>query len=130
MLADTHAVVWYLLGTKRLSSNALETLEAASRQGDPIFIASITLVEMQYLVEKGRLPDVVLDRLNAALDAPDPALVVVSLDRGVAASLAEIPRNLVPEMADRIIAATAHHLHVPIITRDTRLQATDLTTIW
>jgi len=40
-----------------------------------------------------------------------------------------LPRDLVPEMPDRIIAATALHLGLPLVTRDRRLQAAGIPTI-
>jgi len=48
----------------------------------------------------------------------------------VATALKDIPRNLVPDMPDRIIAATALHLGLPLVTRDRRLQAAGIDTIW
>jgi PIN domain nuclease of toxin-antitoxin system len=33
-------------------------------------------------------------------------------------------------MPDRIVAATALHFGVPVISRDSRILASDLTTIW
>jgi predicted nucleic acid-binding protein len=38
--------------------------------------------------------------------------------------------SIVPEMPDRIIAATAIHLGVPLVTRDRRLQSAGIQTIW
>jgi len=36
----------------------------------------------------------------------------------------------IPDMPDRIIAATAVHLNVPIISRDGKIKLSDLDTIW
>jgi len=36
----------------------------------------------------------------------------------------------VPDMPDRIIAATALHLNVPVISKDAKIQSSGLTTIW
>jgi predicted nucleic acid-binding protein len=41
-----------------------------------------------------------------------------------------IPRNVVADMPDRIIAATALHLGLPLITRDRHLQSAGIQTIW
>ncbi len=35
-----------------------------------------------------------------------------------------------PDMPDRIIGATALHLGLPLITRDGKIRASDLRTIW
>lgn len=130
VVADTHALVWYLLESKRLSPAALQALESASAAGETIFLASISLVEVRYLIEKDRLPGFLQQRLDSALDARDSALSIVPLDREIAGAMASIPRDLVPEMPDRIIAATAHSLGLSLVTRDLRLRATRLATIW
>ena len=55
---------------------------------------------------------------------------VVSLTRGIAECLPHIPRAVVPDMPDRIIAATALHLGVPLVSRDRKIQASPIQTIW
>lgn len=60
----------------------------------------------------------------------NPAFAVVPLDSEVASSLRKIPRDAVPDMPDRIIAATALHLGLPLITRDRRIQSAGIETIW
>ncbi len=128
--ADTHALLWYLFDPGRLSQPASAALDQAVSGGDRIVISAISLVETVYLVEKGRLPDVVLPRLTGALSAPDAELAVAPLTREVAEALPKIPRNIVPDMPDRIIAATALLLDVPLVTRDQKIRAARLTTIW
>ena len=44
LAVDTHTAVWYLSDSIRLSSVALEALERTTESGDPIFLASISLV--------------------------------------------------------------------------------------
>jgi predicted nucleic acid-binding protein len=45
-------------------------------------------------------------------------------------ALPNVPRDAAPDMPDRIIAATALHLGLPLVTRDRRLQAAGIQTIW
>jgi PIN domain nuclease of toxin-antitoxin system len=52
------------------------------------------------------------------------------VDAAVANTLPKIPGDVVPDMPDRIIAATALHLVVPLVTRDSRLQSAGINTIW
>lgn len=54
-----------------------------------------------------------------------PALVA-----RVATALRRIPRSVVPDVPDRIIAATALYLGLPLVTRDRRLQSAGIQTIW
>src|SRR6267378_6882778 len=83
-----------------------------------------------YLVERRRLPLTALERLRAALRDPNSGLFIAPLNTGVADAIQNIARDIVPDMPDRIIAATALHLGLPLITRDRRLQAAGLKTIW
>ena len=129
-VADTHAVVWYLLRSPRLSSDALSALRSATDLGDPIFLSAISLVEVHYLVERGRVPAQAFHLLDAALDEPEAALVVAPLDRAVAQSAARIPRQAIPDMPDRIIAATALHLGVSLVTADQQIRSAGIPTIW
>jgi PIN domain nuclease of toxin-antitoxin system len=41
-----------------------------------------------------------------------------------------VPRDAVPDTPDRIVAATAVHFGVPVISRDGRIRAADLSTVW
>jgi PIN domain nuclease of toxin-antitoxin system len=79
VVVDTHSAVWYLLASNRLSREALRALEAATRAGDPVYLPSISVVEVIYLVEKGRLPQLALERLNDALADSESAFVLLRL---------------------------------------------------
>ena len=130
LVADTHAAVWYLLQSPRLSSLARERMAATIRGGDPIFVPSICLVEIIYLVEKGRIPGADWAQLQSALDSADAAYRVVPLDDAVARAVNDVPRATVPDMPDRIIAATALHLGIPLVSRDGRIRMTNIEVIW
>jgi PIN domain nuclease of toxin-antitoxin system len=53
---DTHSIIWYLSSDSRLSAKAADALDSATAAGELIHVPSICLVELTYLVEKGRLP--------------------------------------------------------------------------
>lgn len=42
----------------------------------------------------------------------------------------QVPLASVPDMPDRMIAATAVYFHVPIVSRDRRILSANLKTIW
>jgi PIN domain nuclease of toxin-antitoxin system len=127
---DTHAIVWYLASDTRLSRNAAEAMDLATAAGDAIYVPSICLVELTYLVEKGRLPSTARQRLIAALDDPDTPCRLAPLDRAVADALESIDRVTVPDLPDRVVTATAIALQVPLISRDGRIQTSIVQTIW
>lgn len=130
LVVDTHTAIWYLSNSSRLSTTALEALEQTTQTGDPLYLASISLVEIIYLIEKGRLPEIALERLNAALTDPGNAFDIVPLDAEVAQTVRRIPRDQVPDMPDRIIAGTALRLGVPLVTRDHKIRLSEIATIW
>ena len=52
LVVDTHALVWYLTASPRLSTSALARMEATIAAGDVIHVPAICLVEITYLIEK------------------------------------------------------------------------------
>jgi len=57
-------------------------------------------------------------------------MIEVPFDRQVDQTMGRVARAEVPDLPDRIIAATALHLVIPIISRDRKIQASGLTTVW
>lgn len=127
---DTHTVLWYLENSKELSALARTTIEDAIRNARDVHVSAIPVIEAVYLVERKRVPASGLQRLRSALTDPNAGLFIAPVDASVADTLEKIPRSVVPDMPDRIIAATALHLGVPLVTRDRRLQSAGIETIW
>ncbi|HBY63291.1 MAG TPA: VapC toxin family PIN domain ribonuclease [Solibacterales bacterium] len=130
VVVDTHTIVWYLQDDRRLSARAADVLDAATAAGEVIYVPSICLVELTYLIEKHRLPALVRDQLLQTLDDPASPCSLAPLDRAVADALHVLKRSEVPDMPDRIVAATAVALGLPLISRDARVRAAQVTTIW
>src|SRR5712692_1985368 len=126
LVSDTHAAIWYLHDDPRLSDSAGLAMDATIEAGDPIYVPSMCLVEVTYLVEKGRVPRTAMERLRKALAEPSFGFKVAVLDLAVADALREIPRDEVPDLLDRVIAATALALHLPLVTRDGKIRATGI----
>lgn len=129
-VADTHAVIWYIFADARLSTTAQAAIKQIATDGDQVAFSSITLAEIVYLSEKGRISSLTLDRLLGAIDSKNAVLVEVQFDRFIAQALRLVERTQVPDLPDRIIAATALHLGVPLISRDRRIQLAAVNTIW
>ena len=130
VVVDTHTIVWYLSADSRLSANAAAALDSATAAGEHILVPSICLVELTCLVEKGRLPVAARDRLIQALDDPTAPCLLAPLDRMVADALESVSRVEVPDLPDRIVAATAVALGAPLISRDRRIRASQVQTLW
>lgn len=130
LVTDTHALIWYLEDSPRLGPDARSAFEACDRGESVIYVPTICLVEIVYLQEKSRIPFDLKSALDAALQGGSTGLVPYFLSVDVVDALAQVSRAEVPDMPDRIIAATAVHLGVPLISRDRKLQLSNVQTIW
>jgi len=127
VVADTHAWVWWIMRSGNLSKAAEESLSSA----DKVLVCAISLWEVAMLMEKGRIPvrSNVRDFLDAAI-APG-LMEVVPITPAIAARSNEFGSILHGDPADRLIAATALELSIPLVTRDLRLTGVSgLRTIW
>jgi len=83
-IADTHTLIWYLFRDNRLSKAAGAAIEEAAAAGDQVGFSSVSLAEIIYLIEKGRINAATLDRLLTAIDQKDAVLAEVPFDRHIA----------------------------------------------
>jgi PIN domain nuclease of toxin-antitoxin system len=127
---DTHTTIWYLNADVRLSGRAKRFIDEAGRRGMPVLISSISRVEVVYLCEKGRITLDSLARLEEALHLQDSALRVADLTMAIALAVGRVISGEVSDMPDRIIAGTALYFGVPVISRDRKIKASSVETIW
>ena len=130
VVLDTHSIIWYLHRPEALSPRALEAIRGTLGKGQPIFMSAISMVEVIYLVERGRVPFEALRRFESAVKSAGSGLLVQPLDEAVVEAVRSVPRDVVPDMPDRIIAATAVYLGLSLVTRDRRLQEAGIATVW
>lgn len=129
VLADTHAIIWYLFDVERLSSEGRAALDGAIAAGFPILVSAISIIEIIYLEEKHKISAGAAERIRQACAAEDPSIEIVAIDARVAYGIHDVVRAEVPDMPDRIIAATAVSLGVPLVTRDHKIHASGVHTI-
>jgi PIN domain nuclease of toxin-antitoxin system len=130
VIADTHAILWFLTNPEKLSPKALEALRAASEAGDMVYVSAITVVEATYLAEKRKIGASALRTLDHALADKDVAIEYIPVDLPVVHAVRRISRDVVADMPDRIIAATALDQELPLVTRDPEIKNVGIDTIW
>lgn len=129
-VADTHTALWYLLKNPHLSAIARDFIDNAAAYGNDIVLSPISLAEIVYLVEKGRLRASAYEELTKSLDDPDFVLEEAPFTSDVVDKMRQVPRAEIPDMPDRIVAATALYLGVPVISRDGRIRGSNVQTVW
>lgn len=129
-VADTHAALWYLFGDARLSLRARECIDRAAQDRQCIAISPISLAEIVYLIEKSRISANALQDLREARANPSHVFMEAPFDGEVVGHLVRVSRDAVPDLPDRIIAATALYFDVPVVSRDGRIRASRLETVW
>lgn len=131
LVTDTHALLWFINKSSRLSEAARTAMRTAEDTGSAIYVPAISIVEIRYLVEKGTFTEADYGKVIIALKDDATALALAPLNLDVAEALAQIPRATVPDMPDRIIAATALALKLPLVSKDEEIRKlTNVTILW
>ena len=127
-VTDTHALVWHLTSDPRLSDSARHVFEEADQGRENVHIPCILLFELTYLVEKKRIRfdmNQAVSKLRSSSNYRVEPMCIPVIERS-----RSISREAVPDPWDRLIAGTALHLGLPLITRDQTLQAQGIVTVW
>ena len=119
---DTHALSWHLIDDPTLSRTAQGLLLEADRGVHGSVVPGIALVDLVYLIERGRRAPEPLEELLRRIESPIEHYRVAPLDQDTARALRLVPRPDVPDMPDRINVATALRLGLPLISRDRAIQ--------
>jgi PIN domain nuclease of toxin-antitoxin system len=131
LVSDTHSLIWYLEDSPRLGPKANKAFDACDRGEIIIYIPTICLVEIIYLQEKGRISPHLKTQFEQDLKSLNTNLILFDLTPSVVNAISQIPRSIVPDMPDRIIAGTALYLSLPLITKDSQLQKlSQVITVW
>ena len=105
-----------LRGTLReRSPRGADAIEEAL-DANALHVSVGSFLDLRYLVDSGRLSEQALDDARAIVDGD--AFTVVPLDLRVLDKMAAVPREKVPDPFDRIIAATALTLDLPLVSAD------------
>ena len=122
-VTDTHPLLWHMTDDPRLSLKVKRIFDE-----DYIFIPCIVFFELLYLVEKKRIAygfDSFLTMVASSENYNVEPLCLPIIEKS-----RRIPREIVADPWDRLIAATSMHLSLPLITRDETLREIGLEIIW
>jgi hypothetical protein len=81
------------LPRKRLSVTARTTIEEIAAEGNQVALRAITLAQIVYLSERGRINSTTLDLLLREVESDDALLVEIPFNRHIALSLRQVDRS-------------------------------------
>lgn len=131
-ILDTHALVWFVEGNKRLSESAKEIIVATDSQ---MVLPIIALAEAAVIIERGRTTILDVSKFLSRVYA-DTRIEIFPLTLDVFERSLTAEGLHIPELHDRFIVSTGLHLQdmgdtVEIVTKDQAIiDAGVLATIW
>ncbi len=123
LLIDTHALMWWLSDSPRLSSAARS---AMADTGNDLFVSACAAYEIRYKQRSGRLPPIA-DHLSRELHRQGIAVVAVTLDHALAAAALPGPHR---DPWDRIMIAQALAEGCRMVTVDPVFAAYGVPVVW
>jgi PIN domain nuclease of toxin-antitoxin system len=130
-VTDTHSLIWHLAQPRKLSAEVRRVFQKADQGQAQILIPSIVLIEVIYIGDRQHIPASLVNRLFKIEDeAANAAYQIVPLSKAVAVIARDFGPAVIPEMADRIIAATARYLDLPLLSSDTAIIESGLVKIY
>lgn len=130
IVLDTHVLVWWAAGERRLSARSRRVIGERLRDG-PMTVSTISVFEIATAVRRGRLTlSVPLDQWLSDLRALSE-LRFEPMSVEIAQRAGAFEATLPGDPADRIILATADVVGARLVTADERLRGTPgVPTVW
>jgi len=111
---DTHALIWYFTGSKKLSRKAKEAIDNCISKGGKLLVPTIVLSEALDIAEKGKV-EFDFQRMYQLIN-DNPVFQIIGFGASIFHETLEI--RDIQEIHDRIIVATARFYSGDIITKD------------
>jgi PIN domain nuclease of toxin-antitoxin system len=128
IVLDTHALVWAVADSKRLSRAASNAIRGAHQEGG-LAVSAITLWELASLVARGRIQ--AYGTVDVSVRLLVEGVTVKAITPEIAALATQFPDDFSRDPADRLIGATARAEGLALVTRDENIRGSPLLkTIW
>jgi len=128
ILLDTHVLVWLSLDPNKLSKKARQAIREA-RANDGIAVASITLWELAWLAENGRI--LASGTVESFVRDSIAKVSVRPITPQIASYAVRFPASYPKDPQDRLIGATAVVEGMALVTADEHIrQSKAVRTIW
>jgi PIN domain nuclease of toxin-antitoxin system len=111
---DTHVLIWYFIGSKRLTAEVKERIDEIVREGGCLLVPTIVLAEALDVAEKGRV-EFDFDSMYRLIQM-DPGFEITDFGIEIFDEMLQI--ETVKEIHDRLIVATARFYGAGILTKD------------
>jgi PIN domain nuclease of toxin-antitoxin system len=125
-IIDTHALVWYLEDSIKLSTKAKLAFSEIDNGKAFGVIPTIVLAEIVHLADNNKIPINIEETLKRLKQAEN--LGIVSLDLSVVLLMITLKEY---EIHDRVIVATAKSFEASLITKDEHIRKlNDVACVW
>jgi len=130
VVADTHALVWYLNNDRSISAPAMHAIAGAEAAGEAV-VSVASFIDVWYVSQTtGAVSASEVDQIVRLVRKRGSGFRVA----GITAAIVEsnrIGRAALPDPWDRLIVATARVRALPLVTRDRRITRSGLVpTVW
>jgi len=126
-VTDTHALYWFLTGNTKLTPKTRKIFKQALIKSYTIWIPSIVLAELYWLLEKQNKGEMFLDLFQKLEQSEQFSFIDFKAE-----DVLNFPQlSEIPEMHDRIIVQVAHAFNIPCITKDRKIVSSKIIeTVW
>ncbi len=126
LILDTNVLVWATLNPSRLSERVRTLLEGES---NTILVSAASAWEIATKVRIGRLPEAVALEQHFPSVLEEAGYVALPLDLATCLRAARLP-GLHRDPFDRMIAAHAVTMDIPVLSNDAKLESFGVHRIW
>lgn len=129
-VTGAHPLIWASTGQqRRLGTEARRMFERAQTGNGAIFVPTVALAEIGFLIRRGRIR--IPEGLSTWIATLSESQTCFPTELNVEVVLHAQSLYAIPDPFDRLIAATAVHLECPLITRDSEIsEAAGVEVLW